>query len=130
MAFDMGEVRAFAGHLAEAGAATQRETRAVVKHGANNIKEQLREEASRSRHFWRMADTINYDIRESGADGGGSVEAEIGPNPHWRRARIENIAYFGSSRRGGGTVPDPLGALLDEIPRFEQAVADLAERHL
>lgn len=126
---DMSEVRSFANHLAEAGAATKRETRAVVERGANNIKRQLQAEMSGSRSFGKIASAINYDVREVGGFGGGFVEAEIGPGLHRRVARLENIAYFGTSR-GGGTVADPLGALLDEMPRFEQAVADLAERSL
>lgn len=125
----MSEVRAFAQHLSAAGVATKRETRAVVERGANNIKRQLREEMGRSRHFGKIADAINYDVREVGGFGGGFVEAEIGPGLHRRVARLENIAYFGTSR-GGGTVPDPLGALLAEMPGFEKAVADLAERSL
>lgn len=126
---DMSDVNAFAAHLAEAGAATQRQSRAVVERGANNIKRQLRDEASQSRHFGQIAPTINYDLRETNAFGGGLIEAEIGPDKHWRAARLGNIAYFGTSR-GGGTLPDPQGALEAEAPRFVQALADLAEKNL
>lgn len=121
---DSDEVRSFATHLGGVAAATRKQQSAVVHRGANNIKRQLREEMGRSRHFRQIVPKIGYDVREVGAFGGGFIEAEIGPAAEGA-GYLDNIAYFGTSR-GGGTVPDPLGALLDEMPRFESAVADLA----
>lgn len=128
--WDMSEVLEHAARLEAAAVATEREVTSVVSKGALNIKNQQQAEMARSTHFGRIARTISYDIRTVGAFGGGIVEAEIGPNRHWRAARLANIAYFGGARGGGGTVPDPGDALLAEAPRFEQALADLATRHL
>lgn len=122
--FDMGEVRAFAVDLGEAARVTQREAASIVKRGAQNIKNQMVSEARQSRHFGQIASAVHYDITESG----GAIEAEIGYDKG-SPGSLANIAVFGTSR-GGGTVPDPLGALLDEVPRFEKAVADLAEKNL
>ena len=125
MSMDNSEVRSLAAHLAAAPKLTRRQSVGIIHKGANNIKNQLREEMSRSRSFGVVAKTISYDVTEEGVDGGGIIEAEIGPNTHFKAARLENIAYFGTSR-GGGTVPDPIGALLEELPRFEKAIADVA----
>lgn len=125
---DMSEVRSFAAHLSGASKLAQRQARGVLKKGAQNIKEQLQDEVRRSQHFRGRADqfaqSITYDLNEAGVGGGGIMEAEIGPTKG-SSGSLANIAYFGTSR-GGGTVPDPLGALLDEVPKFEQALADLA----
>ncbi len=127
--FDASEVRAFAMRLQDAGAKTQREVKGVISKGALNIRNQMREEASRSRHFDQIVPTITYDLTEWGAFGGGVVEAEIGPNKHFRAARLGNIAYFGTSR-GGGTLPDPVGALEAEVPNVEKWLGDAAEDSL
>lgn len=117
---DASEVRQFAVDLGDAAASIARRVRPVVSKGALKIRNQMREEASGSRHF-RIAPTISYDLNET-ADG---VEAEIGPNRYWRAARLANIAYFGGVHGGGGTIPDPEGALNAEIPYFEKALGDL-----
>lgn len=123
MSFDASQVRAFAARLEAAGASTAREVRAVVTKGALNIKEQLRAEASGSTHFGQVARSINFDVRETS----GGVEAEIGPDKQRSPSgKLGNIAYFGTSR-GGGTLPDPEGALQAEGERFERALLDLAE---
>lgn len=125
MSFDNAELRAFAIHLDGAPKVVRREARAVVKKGATNIKTQLREEMGRSEHFKQIVPKINYDVTEVGVDGGGIIEAEIGAAAEGA-GLLENLAYFGGANGGGGTVPDPLGALIDELPKFEKAIADIA----
>ena len=127
--FDASEIREFTHRLQEAGAKTQREVKGVINKGALNIKNQMRKEASGSRHFGQIASTITYDLTEWGAFGGGVVEAEVGPNKHFRAARLGNVAYFGTSK-GGGTLPDPIHALEAEIPNVERWLGDAAEDSL
>jgi hypothetical protein len=124
--FDFSELNALAQGFAQAERAALPKVRGVVSKGALNVRNQMREEAGRSRHF-TFASSITYDMREGGAFGGGFVEAEIGPNKRFRSARLANIAYFGGANGGGGTVPDPRGALEAEWPRFEKALGDIAE---
>ena len=124
--FDFSELDALAQSFAQAERAALPKVRGVVSKGALNIRNQMREEAGRSRHF-KFAPSITYDMREGGAFGGGFVEAEIGPNKRFRSARLANIAYFGGANGGGGTVPDPRGALEAELPAFEKALGDIAE---
>lgn len=82
--------------------------RGVLAKGAVNIKAQLRAEMGSSQHFGQVASSIRYD--EVGR--GDAIEFEIGPTKQGA-GPLANIAYFGTSR-GGGTVPDPLGALTAE----------------
>lgn len=125
MSFDNAELRAFGIHLADAPKITRKQSLGVLHKGANNIKRQLRQEMGRSRHFKAIVPKIGYDVTEVGVDGGGIIEAEIGAAAEGA-GHLDNIAYFGGARGGGGTVPDPLGALLEELPKFEKAVADIA----
>ena len=101
--------------------ATNSEVEAIVGRGALNIKTQLVREMRESKHFKGFAQGISYDVRSGLAFGGGVIEAEIGPESDGPGAGA-NIAYFGTSR-GGGTVPEPSGALKAEAPKFEAALA-------
>lgn len=128
--FDDTELRAFAADLTRAGDLVASDVEPVVVKGAVNIKDQLIAEARASTHFAPMARSIDFDIHGGQMFGVGIVEAEIGPNAERDPAgHLDNIAYFGTSR-GGGTVPDPIGALEAEIPGFQRAIADLGERAL
>lgn len=127
MEFDFSELRALSTAIEAASTKAPRKARAIVQRSANNAKRQMRAEASGSRSFGQIAGTITYDMLGGGDLGGTIIEAEIGPNTHFRAARIENIAYFGSSRAGGGTVPDPRGAGQAELPNLVKHIGDLGE---
>ncbi len=92
----------------------------VVADSATRIRDQLRAEAAASRHFGKIAPTITSDVKA--VLGGG--EAEIGPEKRGQ-GNLAVIAYFGGSHGGGGTLPDPSGALNDAIPGFEASLARL-----
>ena len=95
--------------------------REVVRKGGVNIKAQLREEAAHSLHF-KLARYIGFDEVESLA----GPAVEVGPT-RTGAGRLANIAYFGGVHGGGGTLPDPQGALDAEAPQFEAALAALAQ---
>lgn len=124
--FDTSELNALAADLTQAPAELDGKILPVVEKGALNIKNQLVSEMRSSRHFKGVARGISYDIHGGQMFGRGVIEAEIGPTKG-SPGSLANIAYFGSSRGGGGTVPDPQGALDAETPRFEQALGDLIE---
>lgn len=127
-AADNSELRAFEAELSAAATDIVGKTLPVVKKGATNIKAQMRSEMSSRRHFRQIAPTISYDITGGSAAGGDYIEAEIGPSSEpGSRGNLANIAYFGGAHGGGGSVPDPRGALDTEVPRFLDALADLAE---
>ena len=121
MAVDVSELRKLATDLSNAPKLVKSEARGVIAKAALNIKNQMRDEVARSRHF-RFAHTVSYDLKVSGD----SIEAEIGPETGGVGS-LAGFAYFGGVNGGGGTVPDPQGALNTEAPKFEKAIADILE---
>lgn len=118
---DMSEVRTFAADMRQVDSRLARHVKPVVKRGATNIKDQMVEEMKSSAWFAPVARGISYDLVNDG------YTAEIGPTKG-SPGSLANIAYFGGGvQPGGGTVPDPRGALDAEVPRFQKALADLAE---
>lgn len=111
MPWDASEIDALAADLGKASAEVAVTVRQIIAKGAVNIKKQLREEMGGSGHFGQAAASITYDLT-AGAD---EVVAEVGPTKSGA-GPLANIAYFGTSR-GGGTVPDPMGALTAEGER-------------
>ena len=121
---DTSEVTALVADMRKVDDRLTRWVKPAVEKGAVNIKNQLREEMADSTHFKGAASAISYDMLEGGFGGGGVFEAEIGPTKG-KPGSLANIAYFGTSR-GGGTVPEPSKALMDELPNFTKALEDLA----
>jgi hypothetical protein len=117
---DMHEVRDLAADFSQIPGELARHAIPVVEKAAMNVKKQLIAEMRASKHFKGFA-KISYDLT---SDSGGIV-AEIGPTKDGPGAGA-NLAYFGTWK-GGGTVPDPRGALEAEYPNLEQHLADLAE---
>lgn len=114
---DSSELRAFSSELGKVPAKAVTGVRPAVKKAGVNMKNQLREEMGRSKHF-RAANSISFD------EGDGGLAVEVGPEKSGA-GNLANIAYFGGAHGGGGTVPDPRGALDAEVPRFEKALTDL-----
>jgi hypothetical protein len=123
------ELRAFSKDLTAAGSGIASKVLPVVHKGAGKIKRQLRSEMQASRSFKGITRAIDYSMKygtgSRGAGGAGAIEAEIGPRTG-SPGSLANIAYFGGSR-GGGTVPDPKGALEAEVPHFEKALGDVLD---
>lgn len=91
--------------------------RGVVAKSAVSTKNAMRKDARRSRHFKQLAPTISFDLKVHQFGGDGVIEAEIGPSGGGA-ASLAGIAYFGTSRPGGGTVRNPEDAMLEEAPNF------------
>jgi hypothetical protein len=119
MQVDTSELRALTVDLRRASTQAVSAAAPVVKRGLVQIKTQLVEEMKASTHFKGVAPGISFDEDADGLGG------EVGPTKG-RPGSLANIAYFGTSR-GGGTVPDPQGALDAEAPRFEKALLDALE---
>ncbi|HHU10248.1 MAG TPA: hypothetical protein GXZ60_09575 [Intrasporangiaceae bacterium] len=120
ISIDTSELDALASDLQQLPPKVTRGLPAVVRKGAVNIKNDWREAAAKSRHF-KIAPTISFD-EKAASDG---FEAEIGPNRHYRAARLAGIAHFGGVNGGGGTIGDPQRFADAEEPGFAKAVADL-----
>lgn len=126
MSADTRELDHLAADLHNVPARMIPKVRGIVSKGAVNIKAQLKRETQGSRHFAMIGPTINYDLVVGEFAGDASIEASIGPNPDLGgQARLAG-AYYGWSRGGGGTLPDPALALADEEPRFVENLAKLA----
>jgi len=91
--------------------------RGVVAKSALNTKKLMQADARRSKHFKQLAPTISYDLKVHSFGGDGVIEAEIGPTPGGSGS-LAGIAYFGTSKPGGGTVRNPEDAMLEEAPNF------------
>lgn len=110
--------------LRKASAHVGRELVPVAKKGAGNVKDGMRNDMRKSRHFGQVASSISYDVERTPV----KVEAEIGPETGGRVVGdLAHIAYFGGINGGGGTVRDPEFHAHEEAPRFEKAVADVVD---
>lgn len=128
MAVDASELESFARDLGQIPARLVPKVSGVVAKGALNVKNQLRKEARGSSHFKQIAPTITYDLKKLSFAGDGVIEADIGPaREAGPAASLAGIAYFGSSKPGGGTLPDPILALQAEEPGFIRALEDIVE---
>lgn len=116
------ELRAFAADLGKIASKALPDTDAVLKKGAQNIKDDLVADARGSKHFKGMAGSISYDSMY----GIGHAKYEIGPDKSRRGGALGNIYYFGTSR-GGGT-GDLEGPLARETPNLERELNKLVDR--
>ncbi|WP_458116972.1 hypothetical protein [Arthrobacter sp. D2-10] len=122
MSTDASELRKLGMDLGAVASKAAPQIGKSVSKGALNIKNQLRREASGSQHFGHLERVIDYEM----VSVPGASAADIGPNKALGgSASLAGIAYFGSSRPGGGTLPDPVKALDAEAPRLESAIADI-----
>lgn len=117
MSADASELDGLAKAFRAIPAAMVPKLRGVVARSALNTKKAMQSDAKKSRHFKQLARTINYDLKVFGFTGDGVIEAEIGPSGGGS-ASLAGIAYFGTSRPGGGTVRNPEDAMLEEAPNF------------
>ena len=91
--------------------------RGVVAKSALNTKNIMRKDARGSKHFKQIAPTISYDLSVHEFGGDAVIEGEVGPSGGGA-APLAGIAYFGTSRPGGGTLRNPEDAMLEEAPNF------------
>lgn len=89
----------------------------VVAKSALNVKKSMQADARKSKHFDQLAPTISYDLEVRTFGGDGTIDAEIGPSGAGA-ASLAGIAYFGTSKPGGGTIRNPEDAMLDEAANF------------
>lgn len=117
MSADTSDLDRLANDFKKIPAAMVPKIKGVVAKSAVNTKRIMQKDARSSRHFKQLAPTINYDLKEHSFGGDGVIEAEIGPSGGGS-ASLAGIAYFGTSKPGGGTVRNPEDAMLEEAPNF------------
>lgn len=112
--------------LHQAPESVRRESLAVVKKGALNVKNEWRDNARETAppHGPHYPSSITFDVERT-AEG---VEAEVGPDKELQQGALGNLLEFGSvnnpPHNDGGR------ALRTEEPRFGQALGDLGEKAL
>lgn len=119
MSVDASDLDGLARDLRKIPALMVPKMRGVVAKSALNTKNIMRKDAFGSTHFKGMARSIDYDVKVLEFWGDAEIQAEIGPNAERNQsAALAGIAYFGTSRPGGGTVRNPEDAMLEEAPNF------------
>lgn len=117
MSADTSDLDALAASFRKIPADMVPKIKGVVAKSALNTKNIMRKDARGSRHFKQLAHTIGYDLKVNSFGGDGVIEAEVGPSGGGS-ASLAGIAYFGTSRPGGGTVRNPEDAMLEEAPNY------------
>lgn len=115
------DARRIANNLGKIAAGAVKDVDAVMKKGAQNLKEDMVSDARSSTHFKGMAGSISYDQ----TNGLRTISYEVGPDKDRRGGALGNIYYFGTSRGGGSGDLD--GPVDRERPRLEKALLDLAD---
>lgn len=120
--FESPELRRLTVDLDTAAKVAPEESRKVVSRGALQIKNDARRRRSGSKYFPRLQYAINYET-ELTATG---AWAEVGPDHGKPQGNMGHIPEYGALK----TPPEPyMGPAADaELPRFERAMADLAEK--
>lgn len=122
MASGASELLRFAQDLEKIASKALPDVDAVLKKGANNIKEDLVSGAKGSPHFKGMAGSISYDSMY----GIGHAKYEIGPDIDRRGGPLGHIYYLGTSR-GGGT-GDLEGPLMRETPNLARELSRVVDK--
>lgn len=122
MSLDFSEVDRLAAELEVDADAIRKKVPPVVRKGALNIKDGMRADATNARHYKHFSRSITYD------ETNGGMGAEIGPDKALVQGALGNILYFGTSKNT--PVLNLEGPLEKELPRFESALADVAEEIL
>lgn len=117
MSADTSDLDGLARDLVKIPADMVPKMRGVVQRACLNTKVLMAKDARRSRHFKQLAPTISYETKILEFAGDAVIEGEIGPSGGGS-ASLAGIAYFGTSKPGGGTVRNPEDAMLEEAPNF------------
>lgn len=125
LVIDMSDVRSYIQEVSKISQKVETQLKGVVAKGAVNIKEDMRANMGASSSFGHLARAITYDLKN------GDLTAEIGMVKKMKGQKAPprrggNIAYFGTSKGGGGR-EDPIMALKREIPNFEREVLKAVE---
>jgi len=101
------------------------ETAKVVGRGCLNVKREWQSRWKGHPHISHLPYTINYDVETTRED----VSGQVGPDLNrGGQAPLGGVIEYGSPT--SAPIPGGLPALELEAPRFEKALADMAEKLL
>lgn len=112
--------------LSAAPGRAQRQVDGVVRKGATNIVKDARRRAEGNRYAPHYPASITFDAEWKGA----GYEAEIGPDKDRPQGPLGNILEYGVPSKNTAPQPHLRPALDGEEPKFERAIADLADELL
>jgi hypothetical protein len=110
--------------LDKAASKMPEEAAKVVERGALQIKTGAQRRIGRPAHAPAYPNSISYDMR-TGMRG---PEAEIGPDKGKRQGALGNLLEYGSINNA--PIPHVRPSVDEELPKFEKATEDLAEKAL
>lgn len=119
MSVDWSQVERLADELEFDAEEVRKKVPPVVRKGALNIKNDMRRDASGHPTYRYFPLSITYDEIKNG------LGAEIGPDKDLVQGPLGNLLYFGKEKTSGVINISP--PLDKEAPRFERALADVAE---
>lgn len=121
------ELRAFAKDLEKIASKALPEVDAVLKKGANNIKEDLIAGVKTSRSFsGKNKPSLEAGISYDSMYGVGHAKYEIGPEVGRAGGSLGHIYYEGTSRGGGhGDLEGPLNR---ETPNLERELGKVVDK--
>ncbi|WP_309080279.1 hypothetical protein [Zhihengliuella sp.] len=123
MTIDVSELTALRRDLGQVGMKGLEQVSPAMKRAGVQMKKAMQADLRSSRHFRSVARSITFDLRAVTAFGVRNYAIEVGPDAaRAGSAALAGIAYFGGSRGGGGTVPDPIRHAETEADKVVEAV--------
>lgn len=119
MGADASELRKLAHDFGLVGPKVAAKIKPIMGKTGLAMKKRMQADLKGSAHFKQIAQSVDYDVKSFGAFGSGMIQVEIGVSMDRGSAPgLNHIAYYGDSRGGGGTVPDPIVPMRLEEPVF------------
>lgn len=104
MGADASEIHSLARDFGRVSPQVVRKVEAIMPKTGLAMKKRMQADFRASAHFKQVAQSVDYDVKTSS----GGIQVEVGPNAaRSPSAALAGIAYFGTSKGGGATVPDP-----------------------
>lgn len=115
----MSEIYELARDLGKIPETLTRNVSKVIPKTGMAMKKRMQKDFKSSKHFRQVAESVSYEVKEHSFGGSGVIQVEVGVDMQRGSAPgLNHIAYFGDSRGGGGTVPDPVVPMRLEAPVF------------
>lgn len=117
MGADASELRQLARDFGQVSPKVVKKVQAIMPKTGLAMKKRMQADFRGSAHFKQVAQSVDYDVKVLGFGGDGVIQVEVGPNAaRSSSAALAGIAYFGTSKGGGASVPDPIVAMRLEEP--------------
>ena len=120
---DTSQLQAFSAELGKIAGKAVPGVDAVLKRGAQAIKDNLNAQAAASTHFRGMAGSVTYDRKGFFS----SIGYEVGPDKGRRGGALGVGFFFGGWKNGGGGSGDIDAPLAAEGPKIESEIGKILD---